>query len=62
MVSQRTAVSGSLLCDIPPAPRPTRLACYRHLQAMERVSLGSVKVAGILLVGLFIYDVTWVYG
>eukprot|EP00904_Undaria_pinnatifida_P007123 jgi/Undpi1/3540/HiC_scaffold_16.g06912.m1 len=32
------------------------------VQAMERVSLGSVKVAGILLVGLFIYDVTWVYG
>ncbi|CAM9494884.1 unnamed protein product [Hapterophycus canaliculatus] len=29
---------------------------------MERVSLGSVKVAGILLVGLFIYDITWVYG
>lgn len=32
------------------------------LKAMERVSLGSVKVAGILLVGLFIYDITWVYG
>ncbi|CAB1119691.1 unnamed protein product [Ectocarpus sp. CCAP 1310/34] len=32
------------------------------VQAMERVSLGSVKVAGILLVGLFIYDITWVYG
>eukprot|EP00752_Nemacystus_decipiens_P003248 g3006.t1 len=32
------------------------------VQAMERVSLGSVKVAGILLVGLFVYDITWVYG
>lgn len=33
-----------------------------HMQAMERVSLGSVKVAAILLVGLFAYDVAWVFG
>ncbi|CAM9253245.1 unnamed protein product [Ascophyllum nodosum] len=32
------------------------------VQAMERVSLGSVKVSAILLVGLFVYDITWVYG
>lgn len=32
------------------------------LQAMERLSLGSMQVASILLGGLLVYDIFWVYG
>ncbi|CAN0038768.1 unnamed protein product, partial [Discosporangium mesarthrocarpum] len=32
------------------------------VQAMERISLGSFKVGCILLMGLFVYDVFWVFG
>jgi len=32
------------------------------IQGIERFSLGSFKVAAILLVGLFFYDIFWVFG
>ena len=32
------------------------------IQGMERISLGSFKVGAILLVGLFFYDIFWVFG
>jgi len=32
------------------------------IQAIERMSLGSYKVGAILLVGLFFYDIFWVFG
>lgn len=32
------------------------------VQAIERISLGNYKVGGILLVGLFFYDIFWVFG
>jgi len=32
------------------------------IQALERMSLGSFKVGAILLVGLFFYDIFWVFG
>mmetsp|Transcript_18696 Transcript_18696/g.27049 ORF Transcript_18696/g.27049 Transcript_18696/m.27049 type:complete len:398 (-) Transcript_18696:498-1691(-) len=32
------------------------------VQAIERVSLGSYKIGAILLIGLFFYDIFWVFG
>ena len=32
------------------------------VQSIERISLGSYKVGAILLVGLFFYDIFWVFG
>jgi len=32
------------------------------IQGIERFSLGSVKIGAILLVGLFFYDIFWVFG
>jgi minor histocompatibility antigen H13 len=32
------------------------------VQTIERVSLGSYKIGAILLVGLFFYDIFWVFG
>ncbi|KAG5186262.1 putative aspartyl protease family A22B [Tribonema minus] len=32
------------------------------VQALERISLGSYKIGAILLVGLFFYDIFWVFG
>eukprot|EP00599_Poterioochromonas_sp_BG-1_P002360 CAMPEP_0173149098 /NCGR_PEP_ID=MMETSP1105-20130129/10124_1 /TAXON_ID=2985 /ORGANISM="Ochromonas sp., Strain BG-1" /LENGTH=375 /DNA_ID=CAMNT_0014063901 /DNA_START=119 /DNA_END=1246 /DNA_ORIENTATION=- len=32
------------------------------IQAIERISLGNYKVGAILLVGLFFYDIFWVFG
>jgi minor histocompatibility antigen H13 len=32
------------------------------IQSIERISLGSYKVGAILLVGLFFYDIFWVFG
>lgn len=32
------------------------------VQAIEKISLGSYKVGAILLVGLFFYDIFWVFG
>ena len=32
------------------------------LQGIEKMSLGSFKIAAILLVGLFFYDIFWVFG
>jgi minor histocompatibility antigen H13 len=32
------------------------------IQAIEKISLGNYKVGGILLVGLFFYDIFWVFG
>jgi hypothetical protein len=35
--------------------------CF-SIQGIERFSIGSMKVASILLVGLFFYDIFWVFG
>merc|ERR1719321_14626 len=32
------------------------------LQGIERLSLGTYKIGAILLVGLFFYDIFWVFG
>jgi minor histocompatibility antigen H13 len=32
------------------------------IQAIEKISLGNYKVGGILLIGLFFYDIFWVFG
>jgi minor histocompatibility antigen H13 len=32
------------------------------IQALERVSIGSYKIGCIILVGLFFYDIFWVFG
>lgn len=32
------------------------------IQSLERISMGSYKVGAILLVGLFFYDIFWVFG
>jgi minor histocompatibility antigen H13 len=32
------------------------------IQSIERISIGSYKVGAILLVGLFFYDIFWVFG
>ena len=32
------------------------------IQAIEKISIGSYKIAAGLLLGMFIYDVYWVYG
>lgn len=32
------------------------------IQSIERISLGSYKIGAILLVGLFFYDIFWVFG
>ncbi len=32
------------------------------VQAIERMSIGSYKIGAILLVGLFFYDIFWVFG
>jgi minor histocompatibility antigen H13 len=32
------------------------------IQALEKISIGSYKVGAILLVGLFFYDIFWVFG
>mmetsp|Transcript_6429 Transcript_6429/g.9637 ORF Transcript_6429/g.9637 Transcript_6429/m.9637 type:complete len:368 (-) Transcript_6429:27-1130(-) len=32
------------------------------VQALERISLGSFKIGSILLIGLFFYDIFWVFG
>jgi minor histocompatibility antigen H13 len=32
------------------------------IQAIERMSIGSYKIGAILLVGLFFYDIFWVFG
>lgn len=32
------------------------------VQAIERISIGSYKIGAILLIGLFFYDIFWVFG
>ena len=32
------------------------------IQSIERISIGSYKIGAILLVGLFFYDIFWVFG
>jgi minor histocompatibility antigen H13 len=32
------------------------------IQAIERISIGSYKIGAILLIGLFFYDIFWVFG
>ncbi|RYH30246.1 hypothetical protein EON65_05790 [archaeon] len=32
------------------------------IQSIERISLGSYKIGAILLIGLFFYDIFWVFG
>ena len=32
------------------------------IQAIEKISIGSYKIAVVLLLGMFIYDIYWVYG
>lgn len=32
------------------------------IQAIEKISIGSYKIAAVLLLGMFVYDVYWVYG
>ena len=32
------------------------------IQAIEKISIGSYKIAVVLLLGMFVYDVYWVYG
>lgn len=32
------------------------------VQSIERISIGSYKIGAILLVGLFFYDIFWVFG
>ena len=34
---------------------------YKHTQALEFLSVGSVQIGAILLCGLFVYDVFWVF-
>jgi minor histocompatibility antigen H13 len=32
------------------------------VQSIERISIGSYKIAAVLLIGLFFYDIFWVFG
>ena len=32
------------------------------IQAIEKISIGSYKIAVVLLLGMFVYDIYWVYG
>eukprot|EP01036_Dinobryon_divergens_P032009 gene32009-41511_t len=32
------------------------------IQSIEKISVGSYKIGGILLIGLFFYDIFWVFG
>jgi len=32
------------------------------IQSIERISIGSYKIGAILLIGLFFYDIFWVFG
>lgn len=32
------------------------------IQAIEKISLASYKVGACLLLGMFVYDIYWVYG
>ena len=47
----------------PPAPHlHLPLHLHLHLQGIEMLSLGSFVIGAILLMGLFVYDVFWVFG
>ena len=38
------------------------LGCAFSVQGIEMLSLGSFVIGAILLMGLFVYDVFWVFG
>jgi minor histocompatibility antigen H13 len=37
------------------------MAWRKHTQALEFLSVGSVQIGAILLCGLFVYDIFWVF-